>query len=174
MTTTVTPWAIGNRITATKLNNQSVAITEQQAVYTALDSRVDALESATPLTYSYTATFSEAAGGWDSYGAGWPSIGSFTGTSSGVAVGSAGVYLVTHTVHATSGAWTGVTHHRIDVGGVTYGVSSTVPNLGEDFASVSCVTPHISAGIGIVPVYRNGGGTQRYVNVTLTIVRVSV
>ena len=144
-------------------------------MYTALDGRVDALEAATALVYNYTKTISEVGGGWSHVGD-WPTIGPWAGASWCITVPTGGVYLVTFEVQATSGDWTGVTHHRIDVGGVgtnTYGVSSTVPNVGEDYASVSCVTPHISAGTAIVPVYHNGGSTQRWAQATLTVVRLS-
>lgn len=172
MTTTVLPWAIGNRITGSKLNNQGTAITEQQSVWANLGSRVSALEAATALCYNGTVSATESVGGWGYFGT-WPTDGGYNGTTNGVWLPTDGIYVITLSVSASSGAWNGRTVHTISTGGSTLGSSSTTPGVGEDSASVSCVTWRVGAGTFITPTYLHSSGTNRSVGARMTIVRLS-
>jgi hypothetical protein len=171
--TSLSPWSVGQKIKAVTLNLMVTAIQELQTEAAANNLAVadlDALSLSTRYYLTQTKTAYVCSVSTDDVITTWTTSAPWTAAGSGFQVPADGIYAVTFKAVKTSGAWNTRAYLSVDANGTIVGRHSIDAGVAENNASVTVVTPSLTAGQTIVPRYYTGAAAT--CNFTVTIVRL--
>ena len=161
--TSLSPWAVGEKIKAVKLSTLVTAIQQLQT-------------NNTEQTYNQTkSSFS-----WTSNAArqdftSWPTSGGFTSSGAGLTVPSKGAYIVTMIGTLSSGSFAATTRYYLecDDSSGTFVHGNPATGASENTICVTGVTRQLNAGSAITPYrFQNTGSSITLSTVRLIIARI--